>query len=78
MTCQLHRVKIKPPQMDQLLNLDPQDLRSLLAAEPESLLGHIIRLNRAPRYHNSLNAIALLSRLNEMRPTVARRTKTRK
>lgn len=58
--------------MDRTFNLDPEDLRSLLAAEPERLLGLIIRLNRAPRYHNSLNAIVLLNNLEEMRRSVHR------
>ncbi|HMC98033.1 MAG TPA: hypothetical protein VKG92_10275 [Flavobacteriales bacterium] len=53
--------------MDQLLFLDPQDLQSLLATEPERLLGRIMELNRAPRYHNRLDAVALLSSLVEMR-----------
>ncbi|MEO8591116.1 MAG: hypothetical protein ABI432_17180 [Flavobacteriales bacterium] len=66
--------------MDQLLTLDPQDLELLLDTEPERLLGRIMELNHAPRYHNSLNAIVLLSGLVELRRTSmghARDVKTR-
>ncbi len=75
---ELHGVKPKLHTMDQLHILDPRDLRSLLAADPEDLLGLILRLNRAPRYHNSLNAIVLLSSLQERRRTVAHPSSTRK
>ena len=52
---------------DPLSDLDPQDLGMLLAADPEKLIGLIMELNRAPRYHNRLNAIALLDQLLELR-----------
>lgn len=51
--------------MEQLLLLDPADLAMLLAMRPMERLGGIIRLNRATRYANRLNAIVLLSALNE-------------
>lgn len=53
--------------MDPLRTLDPQDLLSLLAADPAELLGRILRLNRAPRYHNTLNAVVLACRLLELK-----------
>ncbi len=75
---ELHGVKPKTPNMDQLNILDPRDLRSLLAADPEILHGLILRLNRAPHYHNRLNAIVLLSSLQERRRPISRRTRTGK
>ena len=53
--------------LDPLNELDPQDLSMLLTADPERLIGLIMELNRAPRYHNRLNAIALLEQLLEVR-----------
>lgn len=53
--------------LDPLNGLDPQDLSMLLAADPEQLLGLIMELNHAPRYHNRLNAIALHGELRELR-----------
>lgn len=51
----------------ELVHIDPTDLHELLATKPESLLGRIIELNQRKRYHNSLDAIALLQRLLEWR-----------
>lgn len=53
--------------LDPLNGLDPQDLSMLLISDPEQLLGLIMELNHAPRYHNRLNAIALLGQLLELR-----------
>ena len=53
--------------LDPMNDLDPQDLSMLMAADPEQLIGLIMELNRAPRYHNRLNAIALLDQLLELR-----------
>ncbi len=48
-----------------LMELDAQDLVYLLELPGAERLGHIISLNRSPRYHNRLNAFALLERLME-------------
>jgi hypothetical protein len=48
-----------------LMELDPRDLVYLLELAETERLGHIISLNRTPRYHNRLNAFALLERLME-------------
>lgn len=53
--------------MDQLLILEPSDFDMLMATEPQYLLGRILELNRAPRYHNALNAIVLASTFIEIR-----------
>jgi len=53
--------------MDQILILEPSDFDMLMATEPPFLLGRILELNRAPRYHNALNAIVLASHLVELR-----------
>ncbi len=47
--------------------LDPRDLAMLLSIPFEEVLGRIILLNRAPRYHNQLNAIELVVRLGELK-----------
>ncbi|MBL8000924.1 MAG: hypothetical protein JNL05_03075 [Flavobacteriales bacterium] len=46
-----------------LLELDPHDLEYLLELPEVERLGHIVSLNRTPRYGNRLNAFALLERL---------------
>ena len=46
--------------------LDPRDLELLLATEPRELLGRIMRLNRSPRYNNSLNAVDVVQRILEL------------
>jgi hypothetical protein len=52
-------------QQDQLLlELDPHDLEYLLELPEVERLGHIVSLNRTPRYGNRLNAFALLERLS--------------
>ena len=48
-----------------LMELDAQDLVYLLELPEVERMGHIISLNRTPRYANSLNAFALLQRLME-------------
>jgi hypothetical protein len=53
--------------MDLLMQLDPLDLRALLALKPDERIGGIIRLNNRPRYHNRLNVVELLVRLDELR-----------
>ncbi len=49
-----------------LMDLGSQDLVELLELQPSERLGHIIELNRTARYHNRLDAFALLDRLTEM------------
>jgi len=49
-----------------LAGLLPEDLALLLATEPQALLGKILRLNRAPHYHNRLNAVVLASAVIEL------------
>jgi hypothetical protein len=53
--------------MDQLLLMDPRDREELLSLNTDRLLGHIIRLNRCARYHNTLDAVRLVSRLIELK-----------
>lgn len=50
--------------MDPLLP-DPVDFAMLMALNPAERLGGIIRLNKAARYRNRLNAVVVLSLLNE-------------
>lgn len=51
---------VNASELDQgLALLDPEDLAALLAVRPEGLVGAVLRLNRAPRYHNSLNAVVI-------------------
>lgn len=47
----------------QLMELDARDLEYLLELPEVERLGHIVSLNRTPRYGNRLNAFALLERL---------------
>ena len=49
-----------------LMELGSQDLLVLLELHPSERLGHIIELNRTARYHNRLDAFALLDRLTEI------------
>lgn len=51
---------------DRLELMEARDREVLLASDPSLWLGKIIELNREPRYHNRLDAIALLSNLNEL------------
>lgn len=44
---------------------DPTDMAMLMALSPADRLGGIIRLNKARRYRNRLNAVVVLSVLNE-------------
>jgi len=53
--------------MDQLKRIDPRDLIMLLQCEPRQLLGRIVQLNRAPRYHNTLNAVVLAAEVTDLR-----------
>lgn len=49
-----------------LAGLLPEDLTQLLATEPHALLGKILHMNRAPHYHNRLNAIVLAAAVIEL------------
>jgi hypothetical protein len=51
--------------MDPLLQIDPRHRRALLRLASAQLIGAILRLNRLPRYHNSLDAIALCAVISE-------------
>jgi len=51
----------------QLLELEAHDLEYLLTLPEVERLGHIVSLNRTPRYGNRLNAFALLERLAALR-----------
>jgi hypothetical protein len=50
-----------------LLALESRDLEYLLELPEMERLGHIVSLNRTPRYANRLNAFALLERLAALR-----------
>ncbi len=53
--------------MDTLHLLRRSDLKELMAASPAELPGRILCMNRLPRYHNQLDAIAISVQLLEMR-----------
>jgi hypothetical protein len=46
--------------------LDEKDLLELLALRQDQWLGRILSLNRSARYHNSLDAVTLSSKLKEL------------
>ncbi|MBL7952104.1 MAG: hypothetical protein JNM62_10320 [Flavobacteriales bacterium] len=48
--------------------LEPDDLALLLRTEPASIPGIIMRLNHAPRYRNSLNAVVITALILRERP----------
>lgn len=51
-----------------LLLIDASDLAMLMTMSPSERLGGIIRLNIQPRYHNGLDALAVLSALSDLGP----------
>ena len=51
--------------IDVLKSMEQHDRDMLLSATPTEQLGLIIMLNQEPRYHNSLDAIALMSNLRD-------------
>lgn len=55
------------PTMDSLHLLRYSDLKELLDATTAELPGRILRLNRSPKYDNSLDAIAISVDLMERR-----------
>ena len=46
--------------------LRPEDLANLLATDPAALLGRVLLLNRAPFYHNALNAVVIAHEVMEL------------
>lgn len=48
-------------------HLDRKDLRRLLRCRPDEVPGLILLLNRQPRYHNGLDAIAIAVAVAELR-----------
>lgn len=59
---------------DLLRQLEPVDPRGLLSAAPGATPGCLLRLNRSPRYHNSLDAIVLALSVLEWRSERSRRS----
>lgn len=49
-----------------LFALHPDDLEKLLSTAPQALPGAILRLNRDPRYHNTLNAVVIADLVQEL------------
>ncbi|MDQ3101103.1 MAG: hypothetical protein M3R08_06935 [Bacteroidota bacterium] len=58
--------------MDPLKKMSACDRKELLSASADRLLGMIMMLNRHPRYHNTLDAIQLVSRLMELKERATR------
>lgn len=54
--------------------LRPEDLANLLASDPTALLGRILLLNRAPFYHNALNAVVVAWEVMELQRRTEKRT----
>ena len=59
--------------MDQLMKMNRKDREALLATATDRLLGRILQLNREARYHNTLDAIRLTSRVMELKEKSAQR-----
>lgn len=53
--------------LEHTTDLEEADLRSLMTMEVSSLLGGLIRLNQAERYHHRLNVFVLLAELQDLR-----------
>lgn len=53
-----------------LFHLLPEDLEGLLSTAPQALFGAVLRLNRHPRYHNSLNAVVIAELVQELQHRV--------
>ena len=62
--------------MNGLLVIEPRDLELLLATDPAELLGRIMRMNRSPRYHNTLDAIDVMQRVQELRQDLRKGSST--
>ena len=53
--------------LEHTTDLEEADLRSLMTMEVSGLLGGLIRLNQAERYHHRLNVFVLLAALLDLR-----------
>lgn len=53
--------------LEHTTDLEEADLRSLMTMEVSTLLGGLIRLNQAERYHHRLNVFVLLAELQDLR-----------
>lgn len=53
--------------LEHTTDLEEADLRSLMNMEMSGLLGGLIRLNQAERYHHRLNVFVLLAELLDLR-----------
>lgn len=53
--------------LERTTDLEEADLRSLMNMEVSGLLGGLIRLNQADRYHHRLNVFVLLAELLDLR-----------
>lgn len=53
--------------LEHITDLEETDLRSLMNMEVSGLLGGLIRLNQAERYHHRLNVFVLLAELLDLR-----------
>lgn len=65
MTIKFHGTMLGASGID--AHLDRKDLRRLLRCRPEEVPGLVLLLNRQPRYHNGLDAIAIAVALAELR-----------
>lgn len=65
-----------PTAMNALLVIEPRDLELLLNTDPGELLGRIMRLNRTPRYHNTLDAVRMMQQIMELRGELGDRSLT--
>ena len=52
---------------ENLEQLRPEDLAALLVTEPGQVLGCVMRMNRTPYYHNTLNAVVVVNAILELR-----------
>jgi hypothetical protein len=52
--------------LEHITDLEEADLRSLMTMEVSGLLGGLIRLNQAERYHHRLNVFVLLAELLDL------------
>ncbi len=53
--------------LEHTTDLEEADLRSLMTMEVSGLLGGLIRLNQAERYHHRLNVFVVLAELLDLR-----------
>lgn len=60
-------VRSGPRASGSLERLRPEDLAALLVTEPGQVLGCVMRMNRTPYYHNTLNAVVVVNAILELR-----------